>query len=78
MIRLVPKIPSLPYRKVDRLLRANGFAPFRQKGSHVFYRHVDGRKTLVPRHQGTDIDSDLVAKILKDAGLDPRQLRRKA
>lgn len=59
----------LPYRKVDRLLRDNGFVPTRQKGSHVFYRHEDGRTTIVPRHPG-DIPPGLVRKILSDAKLD--------
>ncbi|MCA1818824.1 MAG: type II toxin-antitoxin system HicA family toxin [Thermoplasmatota archaeon] len=67
----------MPYRKVRRLLRSAGFHEVRQKGSHVFYRHEDGRTTEVPHH-GRDIPSSLVGKILKDAGLDPDKLRPKA
>lgn len=74
---MVPKIPPLRYRKVRRLLRHAGFDEIRQKGSHVFYRHPDGRTTEVPHH-GRDIPASLVAKILKDAGIDPADLRRKA
>lgn len=28
-----------------------GFAPVRQKRSHVFLRHPDGRRTVVPLHR---------------------------
>lgn len=65
----------MPYRKVDRLLRLHGFAVVRQKGSHVIYRHPSGASTVVPRHPG-DIDADLVAQILKEAGIDPEGVRR--
>jgi predicted RNA binding protein YcfA (HicA-like mRNA interferase family) len=27
-----------------------GFVPVRRKGSHVFLRHADGRRTVVPLH----------------------------
>ena len=67
---MVPKIPALPYRKVHRLLTKAGFSPVRQKGSHVFYRHLNGRTTEVPRH-ADDISGSLVKKILEEAGLDP-------
>ncbi|MHB8384362.1 MAG: type II toxin-antitoxin system HicA family toxin [Candidatus Binataceae bacterium] len=30
-----------------------GFVAARQKGSHVFFKHPDGRTTTVPRHRGT-------------------------
>ncbi|MBI2321693.1 MAG: type II toxin-antitoxin system HicA family toxin [Chloroflexi bacterium] len=29
-----------------------GFVPLRRKGSHVFYRHPDGRTTTLPRRLG--------------------------
>ena len=72
---MVPHIPPLPYRKVDRLLRDHGFRPTRQKGSHVFFEHADGRTTVVPNHAGQDIPPGLVRKILKDASLDPDEIR---
>jgi predicted RNA binding protein YcfA (HicA-like mRNA interferase family) len=30
-------------------------ARVRQKASHVFYRHPDGRTTTVPRHKRRDL-----------------------
>ncbi|MGH6919754.1 MAG: type II toxin-antitoxin system HicA family toxin [Geminicoccaceae bacterium] len=32
---------------MERVLQGRGFARVRQKGSHVFYRHADGRTTTV-------------------------------
>jgi HicA toxin of bacterial toxin-antitoxin, len=32
---------------MERVLQRLGFARVRQKGSHVFYRHADGRTTTV-------------------------------
>ena len=41
------------------------FTAIRQRGSHKFYRHDDGRTTVVPMHTG-DLDRSLIRKILKD------------
>ena len=38
----------------------------RQKGSHVFYRHPDGRYTTLPHHKGQDISHPLIRKILNE------------
>jgi predicted RNA binding protein YcfA (HicA-like mRNA interferase family) len=40
---------------MDRALRKLGFARIRQRGSHVFYRHADGRTTTVPHHKRRDL-----------------------
>ena len=37
----------------------------RQRGSHRFYKHDDGRTTVVPMH-AADLDRTLIRKILKD------------
>ncbi|MCA1811542.1 MAG: type II toxin-antitoxin system HicA family toxin [Halobacteriales archaeon] len=65
----------MSYREVQRFLHAHGFHELRQAGSHVTFRHLDGRKTVVPRHRH-DVAPKLVAKILKDAGIDPNSVRR--
>ena len=46
-------------------LEHEGFSNVRQKGSHRFYRHPDGRTTIVPMHT-TDLDRSLIRKIIKD------------
>ncbi len=37
----------------------------RQKGSHVFLRHFDGRTIVIPNHPGEKLDRGLLNKIIK-------------
>ena len=37
----------------------------RQKGSHMFFEHPEGRTTPVPNHPGDHIDRGLLNKIIK-------------
>ncbi len=46
------RLPIVGFKIVDKILRELGFERVRQKGSHVFYRHPDGRTTTVPDHAG--------------------------
>ena len=64
------KIPVIPAKKIERILFELGFSKTRQKGSHVFYKHHDGRVTTVPFHKGRDIIAPvLLKKILKDINI---------
>jgi predicted RNA binding protein YcfA (HicA-like mRNA interferase family) len=60
-----------------KLLENEGFAAIRQKGSHRFYRHADGRTTIIPMHT-TDLDRTLVRKILKDIDISIDDYNRKS
>ena len=59
------KIPSLKGSELIKILQHIGFKKIRQKGSHVFLRHSDGRTTIVPVHPGEKIDRGLLTKIIK-------------
>jgi predicted RNA binding protein YcfA (HicA-like mRNA interferase family) len=59
------RLPLLSARKLISTLSRIGFSPIRQKGSHVFLRHEDGRTTIVPVHPGEKIDRGLLLKIIK-------------
>jgi predicted RNA binding protein YcfA (HicA-like mRNA interferase family) len=48
---LSKKLPILSGKEIIKALAKIGFVPVRQKGSHVFLRHVDGRRTVVPLHE---------------------------
>jgi predicted RNA binding protein YcfA (HicA-like mRNA interferase family) len=69
----MPRLPALSWREVDRVLQRLGFVAVRQKGSHVFYRHPDGRTTTVPHHAGRDIAPPLLRKILDDIRMTPEE-----
>jgi len=51
-----------------KLIEIMGFVALRQKGSHRFYRHIDGRTTIIPIH-AKDLDRGLIRKILRDIEL---------
>jgi predicted RNA binding protein YcfA (HicA-like mRNA interferase family) len=61
---------------MERVLRHVGFAVARQKGSHVFYRHPDGRTTTVPHHAGRDLARPLVREILREIEVTPEEFER--
>ena len=65
----MPRPPVLKPREVCRVLEALGFALARQRGSHMQYRHDDGRCTTVPNHSGRDVSPVLLRQIIKDIGL---------
>ncbi|HEX3798600.1 MAG TPA: type II toxin-antitoxin system HicA family toxin [Verrucomicrobiae bacterium] len=62
-------IPVLKPREVCAILSKLGFHEVRQRGSHIQYRHADGRGTTVPFHSGRDISPFLLRQIAKDIGM---------
>jgi predicted RNA binding protein YcfA (HicA-like mRNA interferase family) len=63
------KLPVTSSEAVMKALQKAGFEAIRQRGSHVYLRHSDGRATVIPIHKGRDIDRGLLRKILRDADL---------
>jgi predicted RNA binding protein YcfA (HicA-like mRNA interferase family) len=61
---------------MEKVLLHLGFARTRQKGSHVFYRHPDGRTTTVPHHAGRDLARPIIRDILRDIDLSPEEFTR--
>jgi predicted RNA binding protein YcfA (HicA-like mRNA interferase family) len=49
------KLPVVSAKALEKILLKLGFEVARQKGSHCFYKHPDGRYTTVPHHPGEDI-----------------------
>ena len=72
MTRLV----LVDFKTMDRLLSLLGFEPVRQKGSHVFYRHPDGRTTTLPNHPGRDLARPLLREILREIELSPDEFHK--
>ena len=70
------RVPVIDFRTLDRLLKKLGFLPVRQRGSHVFYRHADGRTTTVPNHPGRDIARPLLREITREIELTPEQFEQ--
>jgi len=68
------KLPSLTGKEVVSLLKKVGFIVGRQRGSHVFLKHDDGRTTVVPIHSGETIGPGLLSKILRDVEMTKDEL----
>ena len=67
------KLPIVDARTLERILLKWGFVIVRQKGSHVFYRHPDGRYTTIPHHKGQNISRPLIRKILNEIQATPEE-----
>ena len=59
------KLPQLTAVELSKILRKIGFEFIRQQGSHMFFRHKDGRTTVIPNHHGENIGPGLLLKIIK-------------
>jgi len=63
------KLPLVEAKELEKLLLSLGFNKIRQKGSHIFYRHPDGRTTTIPHHAGRVIARPLMREILREIDL---------
>jgi predicted RNA binding protein YcfA (HicA-like mRNA interferase family) len=70
------KQPSLTGQEVIKALNKAGFQVLRQKGSHKFLQHADGRMTVVPVHKGESIGPGLLRKILRDVEISKETLHK--
>jgi predicted RNA binding protein YcfA (HicA-like mRNA interferase family) len=59
--------PVLSGKGTIKALAKVGFVPVRQKGSHVFLRHVDGRRTVVPLHE--EVNKSTIMDIIEQTKL---------
>jgi len=59
------KLPLINAKELAKILEKLGFKFARQEGSHMFFKHEDGRVTVVPNHPGEKIGRGLLLKIIK-------------
>lgn len=64
------------FRTMEAALNRLGFVAIRQRGSHVLFRHSDGRTTSVPNRGGRDLARPLVREILREIAITPEAFRR--
>lgn len=69
MTRLAP----VSSREMIKFLEHLGFIQIRQRGSHKFFRHSDGRTATVPVHKGEDLGRGLIRSILRDVEISPAE-----
>ena len=64
------KLPRLTGKELGKIINKFGFYHSHTVGSHMVYKHPDGRRTTIPHHAGEDIGPGLLNKIIKkDLGI---------
>lgn len=69
------RLPILKPQRLIKILKKLNFQFVRQEGSHIFFKHSDGRTTVIPFHKGKDIGRGLLRAILNDIKLSPRDFQ---
>lgn len=64
----MPKLVPIKPKKLIKILNELGFSERDAEGSHVFFKHEDGRTTVVPMHN-RELSKGLLRKILNDIQL---------
>lgn len=70
------RLPVVDAKTMHTVLVRLGFQAVRQHGSHVFYRHADGRTTTVPHHAARDLARPLLREILREIDVSPAEFAR--
>ena len=63
------KLPRISGKELCKVLEKLGFEKIFGKGSHVRFKHADGRRTVVPVHGNEDLGPGLLTAILKQIKL---------
>ena len=58
-------LPQISANELIKIISKIGFKFIRQEGSHMFFKHEDGRTTVIPNHPGEDLGIGLLNKIIK-------------
>lgn len=72
----MPSLRPVKVRVLVRILAKLGFSATHQSGSHLFFRHMDGRTTVVPIHLDEEIGKGLLRRMLKQIGLAPEDFEK--
>jgi len=59
------KLPKLTGKELGKIIEKFGFVYSHTTGSHMIYKHKDGRRTSIPHHAGEEIGPGLLNKIMK-------------
>ena len=64
----MPKLIPIKPKDFVKILKKLGFLQRDAEGSHVFFKHTDGRTTVIPIHN-RELSKGLLRKILNDIQL---------
>ncbi len=71
------KLPLLSAKELIKILNKFEFQVIRQKGSHIYLKHDDGRCTVVPLHSGKEIGKGLLKRILNETEISREEFLKK-
>jgi len=74
------KLITISGKNFCKILEKLGFEKIHGKGSHVRFKHSDGRRTVIPIHGNEDLGKGLLRTILNQIDLSKEEyeeLRRK-
>jgi len=71
------QIPTVKPLRLITYIKKKGFIEIRQVGSHKFFKHPNGKTTVVPFHKGRDIGRGLLRSILDDCGITIQEFIKK-
>lgn len=70
------KLSILKARQVIKILKKLGFVNTRIKGSHYFFKHQDGRTTVIPVHSRKTIGPGLLRSIMNDIKISQDEFKK--
>jgi len=59
------KLPRLTGKELAKIVEKLGFVYQHTTGSHMVFKHKEGRMAVVPHHSGEEIGPGLLNKIIK-------------
>jgi predicted RNA binding protein YcfA (HicA-like mRNA interferase family) len=71
----MPKLVPITAKKLVAMLLNLGFVERDAEGSHVFFKHPDGRTTTIPMHT-KELSRGLLRKILNDVDISREEYER--
>ena len=70
------KLPRISGKELCKILEKVGFRKIYGKGSHIRFKHQDGRRTVIPVHGNEDLGSGLLTAILKQIRLTREEIEK--
>jgi predicted RNA binding protein YcfA (HicA-like mRNA interferase family) len=70
------KLTLISGKELCKILEKIGFEKIQGKGSHVRFKHSDGRRTVVPVHGNEKLGKGLLREILKQIKLSREEFEK--
>ena len=72
----MPKVNQISGKEFCKILEKLGFEKIYGRGSHVRFKHPDGRRTVIPIHGNEKLGKGLISEILKQIKLNRAEFEK--